>query len=84
MALSNTEAEYRGANVATYEAIWLRRLLQDLRIEVPTLIPIYYDNISSMQLAKKPVFHAPTKHIELHHHFVRERFLSGEVELRYV
>ena len=47
VALSNTEIEYR-ATVATCEAIWLRRLLQDLRIEVPTSILIYYDNISSM------------------------------------
>ena len=37
-----------------------------------------------MQLAKNPVFHARTKHIEVHYHFVRERVLSGEVELRYV
>ena len=37
-----------------------------------------------MQLAKNPVFHARTKQIELHYHFVREWVLSGEVELRYV
>ena len=48
MALFSTKAKYRGATVATYEAIWLQRLLQDLWIEVPTPIPIYYDNISSM------------------------------------
>ena len=84
VALSSTEAEYRGATIATCEAIWLRRLLRDLRIEVPTPIPIYCDNMSSMQLAKNPVFHARTKHIEVHYHFLRERVLSGEVALRYV
>ena len=84
MALSRTEAEYRGVTVATCHAIWLWRLLQDLRVKVPTLIPIYCNNISSMQLAKNPVFHARTKHIRVHYHFVRERVLSGEVELRYV
>ena len=83
VALSNTNVEYRGTTIATCEAIWLRRLLQDLRIEVPTPIPIYYDNMSNMQLAKNPVFHARTKHIEVHYHFVRERVLSGEVELWY-
>ena len=36
-------------------------------------LPIYCDNINSMQLAKNPVFHARTKHIEVHYHFVRER-----------
>ena len=37
-----------------------------------------------MQFAKNLVFHACTKHIQVHYHFVRERVLSGEVELRYV
>jgi flagellar biosynthesis GTPase FlhF len=45
---------------------------------------IYSDNLSSIQLAKNPVFHARTKHIEVNYHFVRERVLSREVELRYV
>ena len=76
--------EYRGATITTCEAIWLHQLLHDLRVEVPTLIPIYYDNIISMQLAKNPFFHAHTKHIEVHYHFELERVLSGKVELIYV
>jgi hypothetical protein len=51
-------------------------------VSEPTVIHCY--NLSSIQLAKIPVFHARTKHIEVHYHFVRERVLSGEVELRYV
>ena len=45
---------------------------------------IYCDNLMSIQLAKNPVFHARTKHIEVHYHFVCERVLSSEVELVYV
>ena len=45
---------------------------------------IYYDNLGNVQLAKNPVFHARTKHIEVHYHFVRDRVLFGEVELQYV
>ena len=53
-------------------------------MEVSDPATIYCDNLSSIQLAKNPVFHARTKHIEVHYHFVRERVLSGEVELTYV
>ena len=53
-------------------------------MKVPTPISIYCDNLSSIQLAKNPVFHARTKHIEVHYHFLRERVLSGEEKLRYV
>jgi hypothetical protein len=84
VALSSTEAEYRGAAFATCEDVWLKRLLKDLKEEVSDPIVIYSDNLSSIQLAKNPVFHARTKHIEVHYHFVRERVLSGKVELRYV
>ena len=31
-----------------------------------------------------PVFHARTKHIEVHYHFIREKVLSGEIDLEYV
>jgi hypothetical protein len=84
VALSSTEVEYRGAAIATCKAIWLKRLLKDLHEEVSDPTVIYCDNLSSIQLAKNPVFHARTKHIEVHYHFVRELVLSGEVELQYV
>ena len=38
----------------------------------------------SIQLARNPVFHARTKHIEVHYHFVREKVLAGEIDLAYV
>jgi hypothetical protein len=85
VALSSTEAEGRGAAVAKCKAIWLKRLLNDLHEEVSDPTVIYCNNLSSIQLAKNLVFHAlQTKHIEVHCHFVRERVLSGEVELQYV
>jgi hypothetical protein len=84
VALSSTEAEYRGAAVVTCEAIWLKRLLKDLHEQVSDPTMIYCDNLSSIQLAKNPVFHTRTKHIEVHYHYVWERVLSGEVQLQYV
>jgi len=30
------------------------------------------------------VFHAWTKHIEVHYHFIREKVLAGEIDLTYV
>jgi hypothetical protein len=82
--LSSIEAEYQGAAVGTCEAIWLKRLLKDLHEEVSDPMMIYPDNLSSIQLAKDPVFHARTKHIEVHYHFVQEHVLFGEVEMQHV
>jgi hypothetical protein len=47
-------------------------------------VTVTCDNQSALKLAKNPVFHARTKHIEVHHHFVRERVLGGEVKLDYI
>jgi hypothetical protein len=58
VALSSTEAEYRGAAVATCEAVWLKWLLKDLHEEVSDPMVIYSDNLSNIHLAKNPVFHA--------------------------
>ena len=84
VALSSTEAEYRGAAVAACEVAWLQMLLGDLGIQVQRPVVIHCDNLSSIQLARNPVFHARTKHIEVHYHFVRERVLDGDIDLTYV
>lgn len=52
VALSSTEAEYIAASGATCEAIWLRRVLEELgfKQEEPTVI--YCDNKSAIDLSK--------------------------------
>jgi hypothetical protein len=70
--------------MATCEVAWLRKLLRDLGLHVDKQVVIYCDNLSSIQLAKNPVFHAQTKHIEVHYHFIREKVLVGEIDLIYV
>ncbi len=47
-------------------------------------VVIYCDNISSILLANNPVYHARTKHIEVHYHFIREKVLAKEIDLIHV
>jgi hypothetical protein len=84
VALSSTEAEYRGAAIAACEVVWLQKLLSDLGQSVDALVVIYCDNISSILLANNPVYHARTKHIEVHYHFIREKVLAKEIDLIHV
>ncbi len=44
-------------------------------------VVIYCDNINSILLANNPVYHAMTKHIEVHYHFIREKVLAKEIDL---
>ena len=70
--------------MAACEVAWLRKLHVDLCVEVPHKIVIYCDNLSSIQLARNPVFHARTKHIEVHYHFIREHVLAVDINLVYI
>ncbi|KAK3005199.1 hypothetical protein RJ639_016441 [Escallonia herrerae] len=84
VTLSSTEAEYAAATMATQECVWLKRLINDIYAKVDYVIPIHCDNESAIKLAENPVFHARTKHIEVQHHFVREKVLEQEIALEKV
>lgn len=47
-------------------------------------IHLHCQNMGAIKLAKNPVFHARSKHIEINHHFFRERVLASEISLAYV
>jgi len=47
-------------------------------------VVIYCDNISSILITNNPVYHARTKHIEVHYHFIRKKVLVKEIDLIHV
>ena len=67
--------------MAAQESTWLKQLMEDLHQLTDYQIRILCDNLSSIRLAKNPVFHARTKHIEVHYHYIREKVLEGEIEM---
>ena len=64
MSVSSTEAEYIADTSCCSQVIWLKQQLKDLGIYLKE-IPILYDNTSIISLAKNPVHHSRTKHIEI-------------------
>ena len=71
LALSSTKVEYRATVNASQEALWLRQILSDFGFEQHQPTALWCDNQSSIKLAKDPVLHQCSKHIELHMHFIR-------------
>jgi hypothetical protein len=51
-------------------------------MDVP--IVIYCDNISSILIANSLVYHARTKHIEVHYHFIKKKVIAKEIDLIHV
>jgi hypothetical protein len=84
IALSSTEAKYKNTTIITFEIISLQKLLSNLGQLVDIPIVIYCDNINSILFANNPIYHVRTNHIEVHHHFNREKVLTREINLIHV
>ncbi|XP_019054137.1 PREDICTED: uncharacterized protein LOC109115027 [Nelumbo nucifera] len=84
VSLSTTEEEYRAIAMADQESTWLIQLLKDLRQPTDYAVPLYCDNQSAIRLAKNPIFHARTKHVEVHYHFIREKVLQEEIVIEHI
>ncbi|KAH8418168.1 hypothetical protein KR222_004172 [Zaprionus bogoriensis] len=85
VALSSTEAEYMALSAAGKEAVYLRRLINEIGCfphDQP--LRVYGDNLSSQQLAKNSMFHARSKHIDIRYHFIRELILNKEIVFEYI
>jgi transposase InsO family protein len=83
VAASTTEAEYMAAAAAVKEALWLRKLCESMDIPINP-VKIHCDNQSAIKLLRNPIFSVRSKHIDVAHHFARERVQSKEVEFSYV
>ena len=84
VSLSTTEAEFIAACEATKEAVWLRKLLND--IEHPCVLPtvLKVDNQSAIKLSKNPEFHRRSKHIDVRYQFICEKVKDCEIDTQYV
>ncbi|RVW41864.1 Retrovirus-related Pol polyprotein from transposon RE1 [Vitis vinifera] len=84
VARSSIEAEYRALAITIAELYWIRMLLKELHISLPTVPTIWCDNNGTLALASNPVFHARTKHIEVDFHFIREKVANRDISLQFI
>ena len=66
-----------------YLYLWLRKLFTDLDRHI-ACIDIKSDSQSAIHMLKNPVISLRSKHIDIVHHFARERVARGEVNFFYI
>ena len=58
--------------------------LKDLGVSVQDSMVVNADNQGSIALAKNPVFHDRSKHIDIQYHFTRDLIKNKRISLNYV
>lgn len=83
VALSTTEAEYMAMSAATQEAVWLQNLQSEI-FDKRDRIYVFSDNQGAIQLSEKEGYHPRTKHIDIRHHYVKEKVFDQTIKFEYV
>ncbi|GJU95520.1 retrovirus-related pol polyprotein from transposon TNT 1-94 [Tanacetum coccineum] len=83
LAIFTTKAEYVSTGKACQQALWMKQALIDYGVRLDN-IPIMCDNKGAIDLSKNPVQHLRTKHIEIHHHFLRDNVQKGNITIEKV
>ena len=84
MALSSTEAEYICTSNSATNILWIRSLLAEIGFKQESPTTIYQDNGSSMAIALSRKQQPGVKHIDIRHHFLRDRIASQELQLKQI
>ena len=80
VALSTAEAEYISAGSCCAQLLWMKATLSDFGIKFKQ-VPLLCDNESVVKLTNKPVQYSRTKHIDIHHHFIRDHQQKGDISI---
>ena len=84
IALSTCEAEYMAATQAIQEGLFVRQLISDMLKCEPMPVNLFVDNKGAIDLAKNPVHHHRTKHIDVKYHFIRHHVNEGTVLIHHI
>ncbi|WVZ51987.1 hypothetical protein U9M48_003083 [Paspalum notatum var. saurae] len=83
VALSTTEAEYVAAASCCSQLLWMKATLSDFGLRFGK-IPLLVDSTSTISVAKNPILHSRTKHIDVRFHFLRDHYEKGDIDLVHV
>jgi len=83
ITLSTAEAKYIATTHAAKEAIWLRNFIGEVFTPLTEPMTLHCDNQSAIAITTNGNYHARTKHIDIHYHFICFVIDNGSLKLVY-
>jgi len=83
VTLSTIEVEFIVVIACACQAIWLRRILEELQFQQIKATTIFCDNNLAIKLSKNLVLHERSKHIDVRYYFLRDLSNDGTIKLIY-
>ena len=84
VARSSAEAKFRATAERVCELLWLKIILEDLKIKWDGPMRLYRNNKSAINITHNPMQHDQTKHIEIDRHFIKGKLDSGLIYTPYI
>jgi hypothetical protein len=84
VAQPSCEAEYVAVATGACQAIWLGRLLSEIKDARVRVHVLKIDNKSTISLIRNPVHHARSKHIDIKYHVLREYEGTGQIQVEFI
>lgn len=84
VALSTAEAEYMAGARGARQLEWIYSFMSELNLAQPRPAILRCDNQAAIALAQSSKGHSRVKHIDIRHHYIRERVEDGDLEITHI
>ena len=81
---SSTEAEFRAMSKGIDDVIWIKHLLEELKILYTTPIIIRCDNRTAISIAHDPIYHDRMKHVNIDRFYIQDHLEQGVLKTEHV
>lgn len=83
VSLSTTQAELISLCSAITEALWIKKILNDIKIK-NIIVKVYEDNQGCIALIRNSLNNKRVKHIDLKYHFICDNVVKSIIDLYYI
>ena len=83
VVLSSCEIEYIVASLCACQSTWMVNLVEEITTKSHGVITMKIDSMSAINLAKNPISHGRSKHIDMRFHYLREHVEDGKINVKH-